>query len=194
MHLLTKTLKIMKKLSLNKSILITALFAMILFGCKEAPKKAEVQETPAVAELTDANFNELWNKVEDLWEQRDPALIHTVYADKFVRKATGGTSTSDAELTTELNAVGVAFPGMKLNLVSYDICENMASVIWSVDGNFTGEIAGLKGNGKPYSVKGITVIKVENGKIVKDDSFWDSFAVFAQTGGYSIVEVKSETK
>ena len=46
-----------------------------------------------------------------------------------------------------------------------------------------GEIAGLTGNGKPYKVMGITVITVEDGKIVKDDSYWDSYAVFAQTGG-----------
>ena len=67
----------------------------------------------------------------------------------------------------------------------------MASVIWTVDGNFTGEIAGLKGNGKPYSVKGITVLTIEDGKVVNDDSFWDTFAVFGQTGGYTIVEVES---
>jgi len=32
---------------------------------------------------------------------------------------------------------------------------------------------------------------VEDGKIVKDDSYWDTFAVFAQTGGYAIVEAKA---
>ena len=178
----------MKQLTLKKSFLFVALSTMLILGCKEVPKEADVLETLAVAELTDASFNALWVKVEALWDQQDPALIHSVYADKFVRKATGGTSTSDEELTNELNAVGMAFPGLKLNLVSYDICGNMASVIWSVDGNFTGKIAGLTGNGKPYSVKGITVITVEDDKIVKDDSYWDTFAVFAQTGGYAIVE------
>ncbi len=183
----------MKKLTLNKSFLFVALSALLILGCKETPKEAEANETPAVAELTDADFNSIWNNVDALWEQRDPSLIHTVYANNFIRTATGGTSTSDEALTNELNAVGVAFPDMKLNLESYDICGNMASVIWSVTGNFTGEMAGLTGNGKPYKVMGITVITVEYGKIVKDDSYWDSYAVFAQTGGYAIVEAKAET-
>ena len=181
----------MKRLTLNKSFLFLALFAMLILGCKEAPKDAEAEETPAAIEFTDADFNTLWEKVNALWEQRDPALIHTVYADNFVRISPGGTSTSAEELTNELNAVGVAFPGLKLNLERYDICGDLVSTHWSVEGNFTGEMAGLKGNGKPYKVIGVSVIIVEDGKIVKDDSYWDTFAVFAQTGGYAIVEAEA---
>ena len=184
----------MKQLTQLKPFLYIALAALFIIGCKESTNDAEVEETPTVTELNDESFKNLWERVDALWEQRDPTLIHTVYAYNFVSKATGGTSTSADELTNELNAVGLAFPDMKLNLLSYDICGDMVSVNLSVDGNFTGEIAGLKGNGKPYSVLGISVITVENGKIVKDDSYWDTFAVFRQTGGYDIVEVEPETE
>ncbi|WP_282134109.1 ester cyclase [Seonamhaeicola maritimus] len=179
----------MKQLTLKKSFLFIVLITLLSLGCKDVPKEEVIEEKVDVTAISDADFNTLWKKIDALWEQRDPALIHTVYADTFTRAATGGTSTSSEELTNELNAVGKAFPGMKLNLVSYKIAGNMVSVIWTVDGNFTGEIAGLKGNGKPYSVKGITVLTIENGKVVNDDSFWDTFAVFGQTGGYGIVEV-----
>jgi len=184
----------MKKPTLNKSFLFVALCAVLVLSCKETPKETEDVESTTVTELTDASFNELWQNVDALWEQRDPALIHTVYADSFIRISPGGTSTSDQELTNELNAVGTAFPGLKLNLLRYDICGNMASVHWSVSGDFTGEIAGLTGNGKPYEVIGITVITVADGKIVKDDSYWDTFAVFAQTGGYAIVEAEAASE
>jgi len=191
---LTKTIIIMKKLTFNRSFLFVALSALLILGCKEAPKVAEVEEAVTVAGITDSEFNTLWEKVAALWEQRDSALIQGVYADEFIRISPGGTSTSAEELANELNAVGVAFPGLKLNLLSYDICGNMVSTHWSVEGDFTGEIAGLKGNGKPYSVKGITVITVEGGKIIKDDSYWDTYAVFAQAGGYAIVEANAETE
>ncbi len=183
----------MKKITLNRSFLFVALSALLILGCKEAPKETEVEDAAAVAGITDSEFNALWENVDALWEQRDPALIHSVYADDFIRTSPGGTSTSAEELTNELNAVGTAFPGLKLNLLRYDICGDMVSTHWSVDGDFTGEIAGLKGNGKPYSVKGITVITVEGGKIIKDDSYWDTYAVFAQAGGYAIVEANAET-
>ena len=177
----------MKQPTLKKSSLFIALCTMLIIGCKETPKEAVVEETPALAQISDVEFNALWTNVKALWEKRDPALINTVYADNFKRISPGGTSTSAEELTNELNAVGVAFPGLSLNLERYDLCGNMASVHWSVSGDFTGEAAGLKGNGKPYKVPGITVLFVENGIIVIDDSYWDTFAVFAQTGGYKIV-------
>ena len=176
----------MKKQKLTNSILVILLLSMSILGCKE-----EAKDQSAV---TDEGFKALWEKMDALWEQRDPALINTAYADNFVRISPGGTSKSVEELTNELNAVATAFPGLKLNLVRYDIRGDMVSVHWTVDGNFTGEMAGLKGNGKPYSVKGITVITVKNGKITKDDSYWDTFAVFAQTGGYAIVELNTETE
>jgi predicted ester cyclase len=178
----------MKQPILKKFLLFVVLCPMLILGCKENPKEATIEETPAMTQISDAEFNALWVKVEALWEQGDPALINTVYADNFKRISPGGASTSAEELTNELNAVGVAFPGLSLNLERYDLCGNMASVHWSVSGDFTGEAAGLKGNGKPYKVPGITVLFVEDGKIVKDDSYWDTFAVFAQTGGYKIVE------
>lgn len=184
----------MKKLTFNRSFLFVALSALLILGCKEAPKEAEVEDVVAVTGITDSEFNSLWEKVDALWEQRDSAQIHGVYADEFIRISPGGTSTSIEELTNELNAVGIAFPGLKLNLLSYDICGNMVSTHWSVEGDFTGKIAGLIGNGNPYSVKGISVITVEGGKIIKDDSYWDTYAVFAQTGGYAIVEINTETE
>jgi hypothetical protein len=178
----------MKQPTLKKPFLFLALCTMLILGCKETPKEATGEKTPAVNEISESQFNALWANEKALWESQDPALIHTVFADNFKRISPGGTSTSDEELTKELNAVGVAFPGLSLNLERKDICGNMASIHWSVSGDFTGEVAGLKGNGKPYKVMGISVVFVEDGKIVKDDSYWDTYAVFAQTGGYKIVE------
>lgn len=176
-------------------LLLIALSVILLISCKETPKEDEVQVAEVTEmdnSLSDAQFKAIWEKDVALWETQDSALINTVFAEKFTRTSPGGTSTNAEELTNELNAVGVAFPGLKLNLNHYDICENMVSVHWSVSGDFTGEIAGLKGNGKPYDVIGISVIFVEDGKIVKDESYWDTFAVFAQTGGYKIVEDKTK--
>lgn len=182
----------MKQLTNQKSFLLLIFFALFVLNCKEAVKEVEVEQIEPKTEITDATFTALWEKVDALWEQRDPALIHTVYADDFIRISPGGTSKSSEELTNELNAVGTAFPGMTLNLVRYDICGDMVSIHWTVDGDFTGEVAGIKGNGKPYSVKGITVVTVKDGKIVKDDSYWDTYAVFAQTGDYAIVKAGSK--
>ena len=65
----------MKKLELNKSFPCIALCAIFILSCKQAPKE--------LSALTDANFNALWEKVDALWEQGDPALIHMVFAENL---------------------------------------------------------------------------------------------------------------
>ena len=38
----------MKQLTLKKTFLFVALGTMLIFGCKETPKEADVEEAPAV--------------------------------------------------------------------------------------------------------------------------------------------------
>jgi predicted ester cyclase len=179
----------LKMTSLNSrlSTVLAFVFVMLLFSCKEMHEEHD-DDMDDVSSLTDAEFETLWGNIDTLWEQKDVSLAGNVYAESFTRISPGGTSTSYDELANELNAIKAAYPDMTLDLESYDLCGNMAVVHWSVNGSYTGEMVGIKGNGKPFSdVTGVTIIFVEDGKIVKDDSYWDTFAVFAQAG-YSISE------
>lgn len=182
----------MKQLSL-KSIQFITISVLLLTACNPAPKQAEQEEKNAITAISDADFQALWEKVDLLWEKRESNLVSSAYASNFIRISPAGTSTSVEELTNEMNAIGGAYPDMTLELERYDIRGNMVIVHWSVDGTFTGELGGVKGNGKPFSnVIGVTVITVENGLIVKDDSYWDTFAAFAQTG-YTIAASETES-
>ena len=182
----------MKQLSL-KPIQIFTIFILILVACNPAPKQAEQEEKNTTVTISDAEFQVLWEKVDLLWEKRESNLISSVYASNFTRICPAGTSTSAEDLTNEMNAINGAYPDMTLELERYDIRGNMVIVHWSVDGTFTGELGGVNGNGKPFSnVVGVTVITVENGLIINDDSYWDTFAVFAQTG-YTIASSETES-
>ncbi len=173
----------MKHFLPTRSFQMIAIFAFLFLACKEAPKPAEHEEKAPTAVFGDTEFQALWEKVDLLWEKRESGLVNTVYAEDFIRISPAGKSTSVEELSNEMNAIIGAYPNMTLELERYDIRGNMVIVHWSVDGTFTGELAGVQGNGKPFSnVVGVSIITVENGKIVKDDSYWDTFAVFAQAG------------
>ncbi|MBJ6369791.1 ester cyclase [Snuella sedimenti] len=173
---------------------VAAFFVLFIVGCKEQEKSSDVVTEPMVEEITDADFKTLWEKVDVLWEKRDPALIHTVFADDFVRISPGGTSSNAEELTNEFSIINKAYPDMVLHLNRYDITGNMVITHWLVDGTFTGELIGIKGNDKPFKdLSGITVFTIKEGKVVRDDSSWNTLELFLQTG-YDIVEtpVKSD--
>ena len=163
---------------------------LFVLGCKEKPKQEHIEVDSSVTVLSETDFRNLWDKADELWEKKDPNLIDSVYANNFKRVSPGGTSTNVAELSEELEAIKNAYPDMTLDLERYEILGDRAIVHWSVDGTFTGELVGIKGNGKSFQdIIGVSIFTIENGKIIKDDSYWDTFAIFNQTG-YTIVEVE----
>ncbi|GAA3568256.1 ester cyclase [Snuella lapsa] len=183
----------MIRLTLNNLVCILALFLLIVLGCKEQSASTSVATLSIDEEITDTDFKALWDKVDLLWEKRDTALIHTVFANDFIRVSPGGTSSSAAELANEFNIINGAYPDMELHLVRYDIRGNMVVIHWSVDGTFTGELIGVKGNGKPFKgLSGITVFTIKDGKVVRDDSSWNTLELFIQTG-YDIVDASTKS-
>ncbi len=171
-------------------ILMMTVCLLFTYGCKDQPKKEEIEVDNSETELSEADFKDLWDRADALWEKKDPNLIGSVYADNFTRISPGGTSKSAEELSQELAAINNAYPDMTLDLERYEILGDKVIVHWSVDGTFTGELAGVKGNGKAFNdIVGVSIFTIEDGKIVEDDSYWDTFAIFGQTG-YSIVEAE----
>lgn len=182
----------MKKLKYFTNVTMIICIVMVFTNCKEttATQTEVVEETliEEVAEISHSDFKGIWEQVDALWERRDPELIPTVYADEFTRVSPSGTSTNVEELTNEFNLINGAYPDMQLNLDDYIINDNVVVVNWSVDGTFSGELLGIKGNGKPFQdLKGITVFTFKEGKVVKDDSSWNALELFLQTG-YEVVE------
>lgn len=168
----------------NIMLLLTGL-VFINSACKETPKEEieQVKTVEVVNEISDTDFKALWEKIDLMWEKRAPELINNVYADNFTRISPGGKSTSGAELVSEFNAINGAYPDMILNLDDYYIRGNIVVVNWSADGTFSGELIGVKGNEKPFkAISGITVLTIEDGKVVKDDSSWNALEIFLQTG------------
>lgn len=181
---------------LYKTLMLATIIGIICFSssCKDAPdkpvEKIEDNQFEEVPLISHSDFKAIWEQIDKLWERRDPELIPTVYAEEFVRVSPSGTSTNIEELTKEFNLITSAYPDMQLNLDDYTIKDNTIVVYWSVDGTFSGELLGVKGNGKPFQdLKGISLFTFKDGKIAKDDSYWNTLELFTQTG-YSIMEKK----
>lgn len=53
---------------------------------------------------------------------------------------------------------------------------------WVMTGTHTGDVPGLKATGKPYSVRGATVIELREGKICRDTEYWNMASFLQQVG------------
>jgi steroid delta-isomerase-like uncharacterized protein len=53
---------------------------------------------------------------------------------------------------------------------------------WTGHGTHTGEIAGISPTGKEVTVTGITIARIEGGKLIEDHTSWDTLGMLAQIG------------
>ena len=75
-----------------------------------------------------------------------------------------------------------AFPDIHFTIDEQIAEGNTVVTRWTAHGTHNGELAGLPPTGKPATVVGIGVDRVENGKIVESWGLFDQFGMLQQLG------------
>jgi steroid delta-isomerase-like uncharacterized protein len=84
----------------------------------------------------------------------------------IARKTLGFAATTDAQITvTNRIAVG-----------------NQVTVEWTATGIHSGDLPGLPATGRPYTLRGVTVVIREDGKIVREALYYDVTDLYRQLG------------
>jgi predicted ester cyclase len=60
--------------------------------------------------------------------------------------------------------------------------EETVATRWTGQGTHTGEISGIAPTGKDVTITGISISRVENGKVVEDHTAWDTLGMLVQLG------------
>jgi steroid delta-isomerase-like uncharacterized protein len=94
-----------------------------------------------------------------------PAPI-TGRAAIIARKTMGFAATTDAQITV-VNRIAVG---------------NQVTVEWIATGIHTGDLPGLPATGRSYTLRGVTVVIREGGKIVRESLYYDAADLYRQLG------------
>jgi steroid delta-isomerase-like uncharacterized protein len=76
----------------------------------------------------------------------------------------------------------VAFPDLNVIIEDAFSAEDKVCTRWIFEGTQTGDLPDLPATGRPFSVKGITVDRIEDGKLAESWSMWDVSAFAQQLG------------
>jgi steroid delta-isomerase-like uncharacterized protein len=87
-----------------------------------------------------------------------------------------------AGLKAQLEKYISAFEGAHVTVEEQFADGNMVATRWTGRGTHTGEIAGVAPTGKEVTVTGITVSRVEDGKVVEERQVWDALGMLVQIG------------
>jgi steroid delta-isomerase-like uncharacterized protein len=125
----------------------------------------------------DAAIAEKWIAA---WNSRSPDKMIPLFTDDIFYEdvAFGEVSHGGAEVRKFAASEFEAVPDLELKLLRASVHNGHGTIEWT----FSGTDKGVFKTGKKFSVRGVSVIDVREGKIVRNLDFYDSATIMRQVG------------
>jgi steroid delta-isomerase-like uncharacterized protein len=81
-----------------------------------------------------------------------------------------------------ISSYRAAFPDARITVEDQLAEGDLVATRWSGRGTHEGELMGVEPTGKQVTVSGLTISRLENGKIVEEFQNWDNFGLMQQLG------------
>jgi steroid delta-isomerase-like uncharacterized protein len=164
-------MKMKMRMNVKRGLTGAIIFAMLVSTTTAAPPGGKSAGGP------DAAIAEKWIAA---WNSRSPdKMIPLFTADIFYEDvAFGEVSHGSAELRKFAASEFEGIPDLELKLLRANIHGGHGTIEWV----FSGTDKGVFNTGKKFSVRGVSVIDVRDGKISRNLDFYDSATIMRQVG------------
>jgi len=122
--------------------------------------------------------------IEEVWNRQNLAVTEQLIAPGYIGHdpATPGTISGIEGFKAFFRTYTSAFPDQHFTI--HDLVAEGDRVVtrWSVEGTHTGALSGIPATGKRIRITGVTISRIENGKIAEDHTHWDALGLMQQLG------------
>jgi steroid delta-isomerase-like uncharacterized protein len=121
--------------------------------------------------------------IEVIWNQADLNRLEEFTARDIVRHdPASGVQRGFEEYRAVVMALHAAFSPMQFT-INWQVGEgDTAAQHWTVTGTHVGEFMGNAPTGKQFTLDGITIYRVQDGKLVEERTVWDALGLVKQLG------------
>lgn len=119
------------------------------------------------------------------WNSHDADRIATFYTEDCIKEdvAVGASTRGKEEMKGLLHRVFAAFPDLNVKLTSCFHSDEWAASEWIMNGTYTNQFLGIPPpTGRSFSVRGSTIMKLQNGKISRVSDYWNFLSFLQQLG------------
>lgn len=122
----------------------------------------------------------------EAFDTHNTDLLTSLFADEFsyIEATTGRTYTDKESLAMYVNATISGIPDTRFEVISIMANEQFAAVEWIWKGTNTvgWPSMGIPATGNAIALKGVSVMEIENGKIIWNSDYWDWNTFLHQLG------------
>ncbi|HWZ84182.1 MAG TPA: ester cyclase [Terriglobales bacterium] len=125
---------------------------------------------------------------QEVWNEGKTQSIHDLLSPNAVAK---GQSVDHADLhgpaefVRFVESIRATFSDMKITVEDVFGTADKVVLRWSGKMTHRGDGLGVPATGKTIQITGITIARIENGKIVEGWDNWDQLGMFEQIGAYA---------
>ena len=132
--------------------------------------------------MSDANKSVVRRWFKEGMEKGNLDISDELFADAYVLQMPGVTATGPEGLRELATSYRTAFPD--LQFTNFDQMAEGDRVVskWTAQGTHSGPLDGIAPTGKSVTVTGITISRLEGGKVVEDWQNFDELGMLRQIG------------
>jgi len=118
------------------------------------------------------------------WSSHDVDRVLRLFTDNCVYEdvPTGALNTGKDALRAFAQFFFSVAPDFKVELSGRFETDKWAAGEWTMSGTQKGDMPNLPATGKPFSIRGATILELEHGKIRRCIDYWDMAAFLKQLG------------
>jgi len=127
---------------------------------------------------------------EDVWNRKNLSAIDELMSADYVHHDSGAVAANGPEGYRQfVKSYMNAFPDARFEIHDEFTVGETEVTRWTVSGTHEGELAGIPPTGRRFSVTGISIARIANGRIIESWNNWDALGLMQQLG-----VVSAETK
>ena len=118
------------------------------------------------------------------WSAGDTGRLAAIFTDDCVYEdVTMGVLThGKAELKAFAGGIFAAIPDFAIDLSSRFAAGGWAGMEWAMSGTHRGDLPGLPATGKPFTLRGSSILELSSDRIERCTDYWDMTALLKQIG------------
>jgi steroid delta-isomerase-like uncharacterized protein len=165
---------------LKAASLFLIIAVIISTGCQEKPDSSNDQ--------VEDNIKMYTNVWDEILNKGNIDMIDTHFASNYVNKTVTSTVNGQAEAKEFFGAFLTGFSDIKFVVDEILGVDDRIVKRWTFNGTHTGEFSGIPATDKRITVKGVSIARIENGKITEELDYMDDLGFLQQLGAIPQME------
>lgn len=118
------------------------------------------------------------------WSSHDTDKFLALFTDDCIYEDVtfGVVNHGKEELRAFAHGVFTDVPDFKMELTARFVAGPSAGMEWVMSGTHQGNFPGMPATGKRFSIRGVTIIELQGGKIRRNSDYWDAATMMRQVG------------